>query len=50
MVDIDAWPGLPNLGLIIGLLGTVVTVVYMIFSKSLFRLPAMKRLSISYFP
>ena len=29
----NALPGLPNLGLIIGLLGTVVTVLYMIFSK-----------------
>jgi hypothetical protein len=37
MVDIDALPGLPNLGLIIGLLGTVVTVLYMIFSKKLIQ-------------
>ncbi|HZJ83591.1 MAG TPA: putative manganese transporter [Clostridia bacterium] len=33
MVDIDAIPGLPNLGLTIGVLGTFVTIMYMIFAK-----------------
>jgi hypothetical protein len=37
MVDINALPGIPNLGLIIGLLGTIVTVLYMIFSKKLIK-------------
>ncbi|HZJ58039.1 MAG TPA: putative manganese transporter [Clostridia bacterium] len=37
MVDINALPGLPNLGLIIGLLGTIATVLYMIFSKKFIK-------------
>ena len=36
-LDINSLPGLPNLGKILGILGTVVTVSYMAFSKRILK-------------
>lgn len=33
MIDIDALPGLPNLGIIVGAIGTFITIIYMMCSR-----------------